>query len=191
MTDLGLWFTLYIVSTILSYLSWQLSDIPKIIEKIRDNVNILAIFLPFPMYWALVVDYIPHGIHYVAFMKGYVLIGHTCSNIREFYLFLPLVFFIFLFPKFRKNWKTSLIISILAIPVINFYFFTNWIFALPADFGRDKVEIDEALHLKIFAQRFNQCLDVFSLLLLLILRIEQPTGEKEKLDFSVNTNLED
>jgi hypothetical protein len=178
MTDLGHWFTLYIVSTILSYLAWQLSDIPKNIEKIRDNGNVLAIFLPFPIYFLEIGHYQPHGVGYVAYLQGYIEIAKAAGKIRLFFDWPPYLFFLFIIPNFRKSWMMSLIVSIIFIPKINFDLFMECFFALPADFGRDKVEIDEALHLKIFAERFNQCLDVFILLLILILQIEQPTEEE-------------
>lgn len=190
MDSSGHLFALYICSTILTYLSWQLSDISKTIGKIRDKGNFLAIFLPFPIGFLEAMDYMPHGIHYTAFVKGYTLINESCAAIRVYYEYLPFIFFVFLFPKFRKSWKVSLIISLIAIPVVDFDTFSTWLYDIPDDFHRGDSIIDEALHMEIFNQRFNQCLDVFILLLFLILRIKEPITEEETIDLIHNSNVE-
>jgi hypothetical protein len=173
MDDLGLWYALYSASTLFFYVLWRLLGKPLWVEKIRDYGNLFACFLPFPMYVSLLADYIPHGIPYVAYMKGYLQISNSCRDLQSFYQFLPLIFFIFALPMFRKSWQISLIISLIAVPAIDFSAFTTWLYAIPDDFNRFDSGLDEVLYMSLFSQKFNSVLDVFSLLLLLILRLER------------------
>jgi hypothetical protein len=179
MKEFGLWFALYIASTFFFYVLWRLFNKPIWIEKIRNYGNLLACLLPFLMYFALSVDYIPHDIGYVAYMRGFMRISDSFCKIKAFYLFLPFVLFIFSMPKFRKSWKISLIISLIAIPVIDFHAFSVWLYNIPDDFYHANSKFNEALHMAVFAQRFSLCLGVFIAFLILILILEKSVKKEE------------
>jgi glucan phosphoethanolaminetransferase (alkaline phosphatase superfamily) len=107
-------------------------------------------------------------------MRGFMRISDSFGKIKAFYLFLPFMLFIFSIPKFRKSWKISLIISLIAIPVIDFHAFSVWLYNIPDDFYHPNSTFNEAQHMGVFARRFSLCLGVFIAFLILILILEKP-----------------
>jgi hypothetical protein len=173
MAAFGLYFALYSVSTFLFYCLWLLLKKPLWLEKVRDYGNLAAIFLPFLMFFARIADYIPHGVGYVAYMQHFFRISDSYRKIEKFYDILPFVFFLFILPIFRKSWKISLIISLVALPVIDLDSFSMWLYDISDDFYRANSTFDETAHMAIFARRFAITLCVLLAFLLPILIFEK------------------